>query len=87
MCRKTRSHWIFQEADSPGETRCKKFWDQSDENESPSLRNVKQVSGKIKDHRLEKYNQNASSAKSLLLYSDTNLMQSHMYIQRTNQDV
>ena len=35
--------------------RCKKSWDQLHEYDSPSLRCVKQVSRKIKDHRLEKY--------------------------------
>ena len=32
-----------------------KFWDQSDEYDSHNLRYVKQVSGKRKDDRLEKY--------------------------------
>ena len=41
--------------DSPGETRCEKFWDQFDEYGSHSPRYVKRVSGKTKDHRLEKY--------------------------------
>ena len=31
VCRKTRSHWILKEACSPGETRCKKSWDQFNE--------------------------------------------------------
>ena len=38
-----------------GESRCKKFWDQFDEYESLSLRYVKQVSGKRRDHCLENY--------------------------------
>ena len=37
------------------ETRCKKSWDRFDEYDSLSLRYVKQVSGKRKEHRLEKY--------------------------------
>ena len=38
-----------------GETRCKKSWDRFEEYDSLSLRYVKQVSGKRKDLRLEKY--------------------------------
>ena len=55
MSPKTQSHWNLKEAQSLGQTRCKKFWDQFDEYDSHSLRYVKQVSGKMKDHRLEKY--------------------------------
>ena len=51
---KTQNHWTLKEAQSLGETRWKKFWDQFDEYDSPSLRCVKQVSGKRKDHRLGK---------------------------------
>ena len=40
---------------SLGETRCKKSWDRFEEYDSQSLRYVNQVSGKIKDHRFEKY--------------------------------
>ena len=54
VTRKTHNHWNLKEAQSLGETRCKKFWYQFDEYDSHSLRHVKQVSGKIKDHRLEK---------------------------------
>ena len=39
----------------PGETRCKKSWDRFEEYDSLSLRYVKRVSGKRKEHRLEKY--------------------------------
>ena len=52
---KTRSYWVLTETDRPGETRCKKSWDQVEEYDSLSLRYVKQVPGKIKDHRFEKY--------------------------------
>ena len=45
----------FSKWNSPGETRCKKSWDQFEKYGSLSLRYVKQVSGKRKDHRLEKY--------------------------------
>ena len=51
--RKIRMRWFLKEANSPGETRCKKFWNQFEK--YGSLRYVKQVSGKKKDHRLEKY--------------------------------
>ena len=51
----TRMRWYLKEADSPGETRCQKSWDQFKEYGSPSLRYVKQVSGKRKNHGLEKY--------------------------------
>ena len=54
MPRKTKSYWILKEANEPGETRCKTSWDRCEECDSLSLRNVKQVSGKGKDHRLEK---------------------------------
>ena len=52
---KTRSYWILKEANEPGETRCKKSWDRFEEYDSLSLRYVKQVSRKRKDHRWEKY--------------------------------
>ena len=55
LCRKTQNHWNLRETQSLGKTRCKKFWDQFDEYDSHSLRHVKQVSGKIRDHRFEKY--------------------------------
>ena len=51
---KTRKHWFLKEANSPGETRCKKSWEQFEKYDSPSLRYVKRVSGKSKDHRFEK---------------------------------
>ena len=40
---------------SLGETRCRKSWDRFEEIDSPSLRCVTRVSGKRKDHRMEKY--------------------------------
>ena len=46
---------FFERVDSPGETRCKKSGDQFEEYGSLSLRYVKRVSGKRKDHRMEKY--------------------------------
>ena len=52
--RKTRKHWILKEEKSPGETRCRKSWDQFEEYGSLTLRYFKQVSGKTKDHRWEK---------------------------------
>ena len=45
---------MLKEANKPGETRCKKSWDPYKEHDSLSLRYVKQLSGKRKDHRLEK---------------------------------
>ena len=54
LCRKTQNHWNLRETQSLGKTRCKKFWDQFDEYDSHSLRHVKQVSGKIRDHRFGK---------------------------------
>ena len=53
--RKTRKHWFLKEENSPGETRCKKSWDQFEKYGSHSLRYVKQESGKRKAHRMEKY--------------------------------
>ena len=53
--RKTRKHWFLKEENSTGETRRKKSWDRFEEYDSLSLHYVKQVSGKRKDHRLEKY--------------------------------
>ena len=54
------------EVDSPPETRCKTSWDQFEEYDSPSLRCVKQVSGKTKGPSLgTTTSQNSSSAKSL----------------------
>ena len=50
---KTRKHWFLKEEDGPGETRCKKSWDQFEKCGSLTLRHVKQVSGKRKDFRLE----------------------------------
>ena len=47
--------WFLKEANSPGEAQCKKSWDRFEEDDSLSLRYVKQVSGKRKNHRLEKY--------------------------------
>ena len=49
------ARWFLKEQNSPGETRCKKSWDRFEEYDSHSLRCVKQVSEKIKAHRLEKY--------------------------------
>ena len=46
---------MLKETDSPGETRCNKSLDRFEMYGSLSLRYVKQVSGKRKDHRLEKY--------------------------------
>ena len=53
--RKTRNRWFLKEENSPGETLCRESWDQFEEYGSLSLRHVKQVSRKRKDHRLEKY--------------------------------
>ena len=50
--------WFLKVANSPGEARCKKSWDQFEKYGSLSLRCVKQVSGKRKDHRLEEYKSN-----------------------------
>ena len=36
VSRKTRSHWILKEANSPRETQCNKIWDQFDEYDSQS---------------------------------------------------
>ena len=46
VSRKTRKHWFPKEENSPGETRCKKSWEQFEEYDSLSLRYVKQVSAK-----------------------------------------
>ena len=51
---KIQMHW-FLKVESLGETRCKKSWNQFKGYDSLSLRCVKRVSGKRKDHRLEKY--------------------------------
>ena len=53
--RKTRMHWFLREENSLGETRCKKSWDEVEKYGWLSLRYVKQVSRKRRDHRLEKY--------------------------------
>ena len=53
--RKTRKHWFLKEENSPGETRCETSWDQFEKYDSLRPRYVKQVFGKRKDHRLEKY--------------------------------
>ena len=45
----------LKETDRPGETRCRKSWNQFKGYDSLGLRYVKRVSGKRKDHRLEKY--------------------------------
>ena len=50
--------WFLKEANSSGETWCKKSWDQFEKYGSLSLFYVKQVSGKRKDHRFEKYKSN-----------------------------
>ena len=47
-------HSILKEQKSFGETRCRKSWDQFKEFDSQSPRYVTRVSGKIKDHRLDK---------------------------------
>ena len=60
--RKIQMH-SFLKVESLGETPCKESWDRFDKYDSLSLRYVKQVSGKRKDHRLEKY-------KSKFLISD-----------------
>ena len=51
----TRMRWFLKEAHKPGETRGKKSWDPLEKYGSLSLRHVKQISRKRKDHRLEKY--------------------------------
>ena len=51
---KIQSHWILKEADSPGETRCRKSWDQFEKYGSQCLRYVMRVSRKRKNQRLEK---------------------------------
>ena len=56
VSRKTQSRHDFKKAWSTGETRGTKLWDQLKEYDSHSLRSVKQLSEKIKEHRLEKYN-------------------------------
>ena len=48
-------HW-FLKVESLGETRCRKSWNQFKGYGSPSLRYVKRVSRKRKDHRWEKIN-------------------------------
>ena len=53
--RRTQNHWNLKEAQSLGATRCRKTWNQFKGYDSHSLRYVKQVSGKLKDHRVEKY--------------------------------
>ena len=50
--------WFLNETNSPGETRCKKSWDRLEKYGSLGPRCIKQVSGKRKDHRLEKYKSN-----------------------------
>ena len=46
----------FLLVESLGEARCRKSWNQFNGYDSQGLRYVEQVSGKRKDHRLEKYN-------------------------------
>ena len=55
--RKTRKHW-FLKVESLGGTRCKESWNQFKGYDSLSLRYVKRVSGKRKDHRWENYKSN-----------------------------
>ena len=55
----------FSKTKQSRETRCKKSWDRFKENDSLSLRHVKQISGKRKDHRWEKEMLKSSSSKSL----------------------
>ena len=63
--RKTRIHWFLKEENVLVETRCRKSWNQFTGYDSPSLRYVKRVPGKRKDHRWKKKCQSSSSAKSL----------------------
>ena len=56
---------MLKEANKPGETRCKKSWDPYEEYDPLSLRYVKQVSGKRKDHRWKNTSQKSSSPNSL----------------------
>ena len=51
---KIQMHW-FLKVESLGETRCRRSWNQFEGYDSQSLRYVKQVSGKRKDHLLKKY--------------------------------
>ena len=82
--RKTRTHWFLKVENSLGETRCRRSWNQFEGYDSPGLRYVKQVSGKRKDHRLEKY-------KSKILISEVptlwNVRTGHMYRLRDSSDV
>ena len=57
-------HW-FLKVESLGETRCKKSWNQFKEYDSQSVRYVKRVSRKRKDHLWENKCQSPSSSKSL----------------------
>ena len=52
--RKTRKHGFLKKENCFGETRCKKSWDQFEGYDSQSLRYVKRVSRRRKDHRWEK---------------------------------
>ena len=66
LSRKARMRCCLKVENSTGETRCNKSWDRFEKYVSLSLRYVKQVSGKRKDHRLEKYKcQTSASAKSV----------------------
>ena len=54
---------VSQRGKQHRETRCKKSWDQFEKYGSLSLRQVKQVSGKRKDRRLQKYKSNLKISK------------------------
>ena len=69
VSRKTPSRQNFRKEWSVGETRGEKFWDQFDGYDSHSPRNVKQVSEKIKDHRLQKYKSNFLISEVLTLWN------------------
>ena len=74
--RKTRMRRFLKEASTPGETRCKTSWEQFKKYGSLSLRYVKQVSWKSKDHRLEKYKSNILISEVPTLWSwRTNLQE------------
>ena len=62
--RETRKHCILKEVNRPGVIWCIESWDQFEKYGSPSLRHVKQVSGKTKDHRFVKYKSNLPHQRS-----------------------
>ena len=65
VCHEIQMHRFSSE--SLGETRCRNSWNQFRGYDSQSLRYVKQIYGKRKDHRWEKYksNLNISEAPTL----------------------